>query len=113
MGAALTAVFAKYAFPYDWSWLESLLFGSMLSATDPVAVIALLHEVTLLFQARLHFTYIPVHTCLLHTFLEELLTRRKCVQETLQMEKVCHICRDYRCVSYIFSCPDICKTGHC
>ncbi|KAL3158150.1 Son of sevenless 1, variant 2 [Trebouxia sp. C0010 RCD-2024] len=45
VGAALTAVFAKYAFPYDWSWLESLLFGSMLSATDPVAVIALLHEV--------------------------------------------------------------------
>ncbi len=47
VGAALTAVFVKYAFPYNWTWLESLLFGSMLSATDPVAVIALLHEVSL------------------------------------------------------------------
>ena len=45
IGAALTAVFVKYAFPYNWTWIESLLFGSMLSATDPVAVIALLHEV--------------------------------------------------------------------
>lgn len=53
VGAALTAVFVKYAFPYHWSWLESLLFGAMLSATDPVAVIALLQEVLqLLFQLR-------------------------------------------------------------
>ena len=50
VGAALTAVFVKYAFPYNWSWLESLLFGSMLSATDPVAVIALLHEVNSIFH---------------------------------------------------------------
>lgn len=45
IGTALTAVFVKYVFPYNWTWLESLLFGAMLSATDPVAVIALLHEV--------------------------------------------------------------------
>ena len=45
IGTALTAVFVKYVFPYDWSWVQSLLFGAMLSATDPVAVIALLQEV--------------------------------------------------------------------
>ncbi len=45
IGTALTAVFVKYVFPYNWTWLESLLFGAMLSATDPVAVIALLQEV--------------------------------------------------------------------
>ncbi|KAL8601964.1 hypothetical protein ACOMHN_008456 [Nucella lapillus] len=28
----------------DWGWKESLLFGSILSATDPVAVVALLKE---------------------------------------------------------------------
>ena len=47
IGTALTAVFVKYVFPYHWTWLESLLFGAMLSATDPVAVIALLQEVSL------------------------------------------------------------------
>ena len=29
----------------DWDWEESLLFGSILSATDPVAVVALLKEI--------------------------------------------------------------------
>ena len=46
LGTALTAVFAKFALPYGWTWIESLLFGAMLSATDPVAVIALLQEVS-------------------------------------------------------------------
>eukprot|EP00878_Enallax_costatus_P037337 GHUV01042162.1.p1 GENE.GHUV01042162.1~~GHUV01042162.1.p1 ORF type:complete len:355 (+),score=100.67 GHUV01042162.1:663-1727(+) len=41
----LIALCAKYAFPYDWSWPECLLFGAMLSATDPVAVVAVLQEV--------------------------------------------------------------------
>lgn len=45
IGTALTALFVQYAFPYNWTWTESLLFGAMLSATDPVAVIALLQEV--------------------------------------------------------------------
>ena len=35
---------AVYIFPYKWSWLESFLFGSILSATDPIAVVALLHD---------------------------------------------------------------------
>eukprot|EP01135_Chromosphaera_perkinsii_P010654 Nk52_evm54s2192 gene=Nk52_evmTU54s2192 len=40
----LTALLAKYIFTYDWSWLESLMFGSIVSATDPVAVVALLKD---------------------------------------------------------------------
>lgn len=39
LGAAL-----KIAFPYNWSWSTSLLLGGLLSATDPVAVVALLKE---------------------------------------------------------------------
>ncbi|KAL5721973.1 Son of sevenless 1 [Ranunculus cassubicifolius] len=34
----------KLFFPYDWSWKMSLLLGGLLSATDPVAVVALLKE---------------------------------------------------------------------
>uniref|UniRef100_A0A2P2LR88 SOS1 n=1 Tax=Rhizophora mucronata TaxID=61149 RepID=A0A2P2LR88_RHIMU len=39
LGSAL-----KLAFPYNWSWKTSLLLGGLLSATDPVAVVALLKE---------------------------------------------------------------------
>lgn len=39
LGSAL-----KLAFPYNWSWQTSLLLGGLLSATDPVAVVALLKE---------------------------------------------------------------------
>ncbi len=45
MGTVLTAVAVKYTFPYGWSWTLSLLFGAMFSATDPVAVVAVLREV--------------------------------------------------------------------
>nr|AVZ44366.1 SOS1 [Fagopyrum esculentum] len=34
----------KLSFPFDWSWKTSLLLGGLLSATDPVAVVALLKE---------------------------------------------------------------------
>nr|AHB86984.1 salt overly sensitive 1 [Boechera stricta] len=34
----------KFTFPYDWDWKTSLLLGGLLSATDPVAVVALLKE---------------------------------------------------------------------
>lgn len=44
-GASLTAVLVKFTFPYDWSWVECLLFGAVFSATDPVAVVAVLKEV--------------------------------------------------------------------
>ena len=45
VGTVLTAVLVKYTFPYEWSWTLSLLFGAMFSATDPVAVVAVLKEV--------------------------------------------------------------------
>ncbi|KAL6001022.1 Son of sevenless 1 [Asimina triloba] len=39
LGSAL-----KLAFPYNWNWKTSLLLGGLLSATDPVAVVALLKD---------------------------------------------------------------------
>jgi len=41
IGTVLTATFAKYCLPYGWDWQVSLMFGSILAATDPVAVVAL------------------------------------------------------------------------
>nr|ABN04857.1 salt-overly-sensitive 1 [Eutrema halophilum] len=38
------ASLVKLTFPYDWDWKTSLLLGGLLSATDPVAVVALLKE---------------------------------------------------------------------
>jgi NhaP-type Na+/H+ or K+/H+ antiporter len=35
----IVAVVYKYAFPYGWSWVQSFLFGAIISATDPVAVV--------------------------------------------------------------------------
>ncbi|CAN0007156.1 unnamed protein product [Pylaiella littoralis] len=40
----IMAAFAKYIFPYDWDWNTCLFFGAMTSATDPVAVVALMKE---------------------------------------------------------------------
>ncbi len=42
----ITAVLVKYLFPWDWSWELCLMFGALISATDPVAVVALLKEVS-------------------------------------------------------------------
>jgi len=42
----LTAALAKWLFPWDWSWALCLMFGALISATDPVAVVALLKEVS-------------------------------------------------------------------
>jgi len=41
LGTLLIATVAVYILPYGWSWPIALLFGSVLSATDPVAVVAL------------------------------------------------------------------------
>lgn len=38
--------------PYNWGWTESFLFGGILSATDPVAVIGLLKELGVLPDLR-------------------------------------------------------------
>jgi len=45
LGAVLTALTAKWLFPYDWDWSTAMTFGSILAATDPVAVVAILNEV--------------------------------------------------------------------
>ncbi len=44
LGAILTAVFVKFILRFDWSWSLAMVFGSMVAATDPVAVVALLEE---------------------------------------------------------------------
>ena len=41
LGTFLVASVARYILPYNWSWPVSLTFGAVLSATDPVAVVAL------------------------------------------------------------------------
>lgn len=44
LSAGLTAVYVRFVLPYDWDWNLALAFGSVLAATDPVAVVALLNE---------------------------------------------------------------------
>jgi len=45
VATALSGVMAKMVFvDYHWTWFEALLFGSIVSATDPVAVVALLND---------------------------------------------------------------------
>ncbi|CAJ2677747.1 sodium/hydrogen exchanger 8 isoform X2 [Trifolium pratense] len=47
-GVVISTIFLgsmlKFTFPYNWSWKTSLLLGGLLSATDPVAVVALLKD---------------------------------------------------------------------
>ena len=45
LGTCLTALVGFYILPYGWSWSFCMMFGAILSATDPVAVAALLSEV--------------------------------------------------------------------
>lgn len=42
----LTALFAYLFFPWQWSWTICFLFAALISATDPVAVVSLLKEVS-------------------------------------------------------------------
>jgi len=46
VATVLTAVVTKYAFPWDWSWALCFMFGALICATDPVAVVALLKELS-------------------------------------------------------------------
>jgi NhaP-type Na+/H+ or K+/H+ antiporter/CRP-like cAMP-binding protein len=62
ISTALTATFVKYVFfTYGWSWEVALTFGSMMSATDPVAVVALLADLgapktlSILIEGESHF----------------------------------------------------------
>ena len=51
-GASVLACLVKASFPYGWTWVECLLFGAIFSATDPVAVIAVLKEAGMSPQLR-------------------------------------------------------------
>jgi NhaP-type Na+/H+ or K+/H+ antiporter len=44
IATALTATVWHFAFPYDFTFAVALLLGAILSATDPVAVVALLRD---------------------------------------------------------------------
>lgn len=46
LATSLTAGLAKWAFPWEWGWALCFMFGALISATDPVAVVALLKEVS-------------------------------------------------------------------
>jgi NhaP-type Na+/H+ or K+/H+ antiporter len=41
MGTGLTAAFSYYVLPCGWGWPMAFVFGSILSATDPVACVAI------------------------------------------------------------------------
>eukprot|EP00927_Polykrikos_kofoidii_P023931 TRINITY_DN21866_c0_g1_i1.p1 TRINITY_DN21866_c0_g1~~TRINITY_DN21866_c0_g1_i1.p1 ORF type:complete len:949 (-),score=162.74 TRINITY_DN21866_c0_g1_i1:93-2939(-) len=41
IGTGIIGTCAKFLMPYKWDWYVSMLFGSVLSATDPVAVVAI------------------------------------------------------------------------
>ena len=40
----LTSLMARFIFTYTWSWVVALMFGTIMSATDPVAVVSLLKD---------------------------------------------------------------------
>lgn len=44
IGSAASAIVAKYVMPYNWDWETAATFGSILAATDPVAVVGILKE---------------------------------------------------------------------
>ena len=44
LNAFLTAFICYYSLPYNWTFVQTILFGSIVSATDPVAVVAILKE---------------------------------------------------------------------
>ncbi len=45
VAAAMTAVVAMFVFStYNWKFPEAMMFGAVVSATDPVAVVALLKD---------------------------------------------------------------------
>jgi NhaP-type Na+/H+ or K+/H+ antiporter len=55
-GTYLTALVGVYVFPYNWTMNTALTFGSILSATDPVAVCVLLNEVCAPPRLRMHIS---------------------------------------------------------
>ncbi len=46
ISTVIIALFVVYLFPYDyqWTWIVGLLFGSILSTTDPVTIVTMLQD---------------------------------------------------------------------
>lgn len=44
LSTVLLSLMSVYIFSYNWPWVIALLFGTILSATDPVSIVALLKE---------------------------------------------------------------------
>lgn len=44
LATCLSGVMAFLVFTYNWTWFQALMFGAIISATDPVAVVALLND---------------------------------------------------------------------
>jgi NhaP-type Na+/H+ or K+/H+ antiporter len=61
-GTFAIGVVAKYVLPYNWSWSLCFVFGSILCATDPVAVVALLKKA----GASSRLTYLIIGEALLN-----------------------------------------------
>jgi len=55
-GTCLVALVAYKIFPYGWTWNQSMTFGSILAATDPVAVAALMNEVGAPPRLKMHIS---------------------------------------------------------
>ncbi|KAK6191718.1 hypothetical protein SNE40_003329 [Patella caerulea] len=45
LSSVLICIMAQYLFDYNWNWHVGMMFGALISATDPVAVVAILREV--------------------------------------------------------------------
>lgn len=56
----LTALMGRYIFTYNWSWVTAMIFGVILSATDPVAVVALLKDLGELPDSHLNMAVIGI-----------------------------------------------------
>ena len=55
-GTLLTAAVVMFVLPYGWTFHQALCVGSILSATDPVAVAALLNEVGAPPRLKMHIS---------------------------------------------------------
>lgn len=55
-GTTLTALVAYYLLPYGWSFDLCMTFGSILAATDPVAVAVLLNELGAPSRLKIHIS---------------------------------------------------------
>ena len=57
----LTALMGRYIFTYNWTWVTAMIFGVILSATDPVAVVALLKDLGKQTSRSITFINFGVH----------------------------------------------------